>query len=171
MIELSIIELLLEGKKDGKRERGRLKRQWERDVQDIFDMSVTEVGRLAIDRKCLRGVVKDATSYRDKQSAVSSQYNCLTLKRGSVLVRFRMPFTANCKRQYYGTTWPRSPFTSRLVCIICTKKTRIFYVSSIRENHLKTFLSSVFFMAVGHKRVLMMISQHSLIVFKGFGSW
>ena len=61
MIELSIIELLLEGKKDGKRERGRLKRQWERDVQDIFDMSVTEVGRLAIDRKCLRGVVKDAT--------------------------------------------------------------------------------------------------------------
>ena len=33
-------------------------------------MSVTEVGRLAIDRKCLRGVVKDATSYRDKQSAV-----------------------------------------------------------------------------------------------------
>ena len=79
MIELSIIELFLEGKKDGKRERGRLKRQWERDVQDIFDMSVTEVGRLAIDRKCLRGVVKDATSYRDKQSAVSSQQSNRTV--------------------------------------------------------------------------------------------
>ena len=80
MIELSIIELLLDGKKDGKRERGRLKRQWERDVQDIFDMSVTEVGRLAIDRKCLRSVVKDATSYRDKQSAVSSQIELSDLK-------------------------------------------------------------------------------------------
>ena len=49
-------------------------------VQDIFDMSVTEVGRLAIDRKCLRGVVKDATSYRDKQSAVSSQIELSDLK-------------------------------------------------------------------------------------------
>ena len=43
-------------------------------------MSVTEVGRLAIDRKCLRGVVKDATSYRDKQSAVSSRIELSDLK-------------------------------------------------------------------------------------------
>ena len=44
-----------EGRKDGKRERGRPRRQWEiRDTQDIFDVFVTEVGRLAIiDRNCL----------------------------------------------------------------------------------------------------------------------
>ena len=88
-------ELLLEGKIDGKRERGRLRRQWERDVQDIFDMSVTEVGRLAIDRNCLHGVVKDA-----------------------------------------------------LLVVCCAlfvpKKREFFYVSSIHENHLKTFLSSDF---------------------------
>lgn len=80
MIELSIIELLSEGKKDGKRERGRLRRQWERDVRDILDVSVTEVGRLAIDRNCFRRVVEDATSYRDKQSAVGSQIELSDLK-------------------------------------------------------------------------------------------
>ena len=80
MIELSIIELLSEGKKDGKRERGRLRRLWERDVRDILDVSVTEIGRLAIDRNCFRGVVEDATSYRDKQLAVSSQIELSDLK-------------------------------------------------------------------------------------------
>ena len=64
--------VVFEGKKDGKRERGRRRRQWEsRDTQDIFDVFVTEVGRLAIiDRNCLRGVAKDATSFGDKQSVV-----------------------------------------------------------------------------------------------------
>lgn len=81
IIELSIIELLLEGKIDGKRKRGRPRRQWEiRDTQDIFDMFVTEVGRLAIGRNCFCSVVKDATSYGDKQSAVSSQGELSDLK-------------------------------------------------------------------------------------------
>ena len=34
---------------DGKKERGRPRGKWGRDIQDVFDMSLTEVGRLAID--------------------------------------------------------------------------------------------------------------------------
>ena len=49
-------------------------------TQDIFDMFVTEVGRLAIGRNCFCSVVKDATSYGDKQSAVSSQGELSDLK-------------------------------------------------------------------------------------------
>lgn len=71
-----------EGRKDGKRERERPRRQWEiRDTQDIFDVFATEVGRLAIiDRNCLRGVAKNATSFGDKLSAVSSQIELSDLK-------------------------------------------------------------------------------------------
>lgn len=71
-----------EGRKDGKRERERPRRQWEiRDTQDIFDVFATEVGRLAIiDRNCLLGVAKDATSFGDKLSAVSSQIELSDLK-------------------------------------------------------------------------------------------
>ena len=43
---------ILQGKIDGKRETGRPTGQWEWDTRNIFDMSVTEVGRLAIDRNC-----------------------------------------------------------------------------------------------------------------------
>ena len=40
----------MEGKIDGKRERGRPRRQWETDIRDIFDTSLTEqIGRLALD--------------------------------------------------------------------------------------------------------------------------
>ena len=42
----------LAGKIDGKRETGRPRGQWELDTRNIFDMPVTEVGRLAIDRNC-----------------------------------------------------------------------------------------------------------------------
>ena len=34
---------------DGNKERGRPRRKWRRDIQDVFDMSLTQVGRLAID--------------------------------------------------------------------------------------------------------------------------
>jgi len=58
----------LEGKIDGKRERGRPRRQWERDIRDVFDtVSLKEVGRLIIDRNRFRCAFNDATFYRDKQ--------------------------------------------------------------------------------------------------------
>ena len=56
-------KIILEGKTDGKRERGRPRRRWEKDIKDVFDMSLTEAGRLATDRNCFRCVVKDVTSY------------------------------------------------------------------------------------------------------------
>ena len=56
-------KIILEGKIDGKRERGRPRRRWEKDIQDVFDMSLTEVGRLATDRNCFRCAVKDVMSY------------------------------------------------------------------------------------------------------------
>ena len=52
---------------DGNKERGRPRRPWGRDIQDVFDMSLTEVGRLAIDRDSFCCAVKDATFYGDKQ--------------------------------------------------------------------------------------------------------
>jgi len=38
-----------------------MRRQWQRDIWDVFDMSPTEVRRLAIDRDCFSCVVKDVT--------------------------------------------------------------------------------------------------------------
>ena len=58
--------LILEGKLDGKRERGRPRRQWERDIRDVFD-GVPNVGRLIIDRNRFRCAFNDATFYGDKQ--------------------------------------------------------------------------------------------------------
>ena len=43
---------ILGGKVDGKRERGRPRRQWDKDIRDVFQHVLTEVGRLAIDRNC-----------------------------------------------------------------------------------------------------------------------
>ena len=40
--------IILEGKTDGKTERPR--RQWEKDIRDVFDMPLIDVGRLALDR-------------------------------------------------------------------------------------------------------------------------
>ena len=37
-----------EGKIDGKRERGRLKRQRERDIRDVFDISLSSWSRIDI---------------------------------------------------------------------------------------------------------------------------
>ena len=56
-------KIILEGKTDGKRERESRRRRWEKDIQDGFDMSLTEAGRLASDRNCFRCAVKDVTSY------------------------------------------------------------------------------------------------------------
>ena len=57
-------KIILEEKIDGKRERGRPRRQWERDIRDAFDRSITEAGRWAFDRSCFRCAVEDATSIR-----------------------------------------------------------------------------------------------------------
>ena len=55
--------IILEGKTDGKRERGRPRRRWEKDIHDVFDISLTEAGRLATDRNCFRCALKDVTSF------------------------------------------------------------------------------------------------------------
>ena len=44
----------------GKRERGRPRRQWERDIRDAFNSSITEAGRWALDRSRFHCVVEDA---------------------------------------------------------------------------------------------------------------
>ena len=50
----------MKGKIDGKRERGRPKRQWERDIRDVFDtVSLSEVGRFIIDRNRFRCAFND----------------------------------------------------------------------------------------------------------------
>ena len=56
----------MEGKINGKRERGRPRTQWERDIRDVFD-GVPNVGRLIIDRNRFRCAFNDATFYGDKQ--------------------------------------------------------------------------------------------------------
>ena len=48
-------KVILKGKIEGKRERGRARRQWERDIRDAFDRSITEAGRWALDRSSLCG--------------------------------------------------------------------------------------------------------------------
>ena len=45
-------KIILEGRINGKRERGRPRRQWERDIEDAFNRPITEAGRLALDREC-----------------------------------------------------------------------------------------------------------------------
>ena len=47
---------------DGKRERGRPRWQWQRDIRDTFDRSITEVGLWAFDRGRFRCAVEDMTS-------------------------------------------------------------------------------------------------------------
>ena len=43
--------------------RERPRRQWKRDIRDVFNMSLIEVGRLGIDRNRSRCAVKDVTPY------------------------------------------------------------------------------------------------------------
>ena len=57
-------KIILEGK--DRWEKGRRKTEKavgkERHIRDVFDMSLTEVGRLALDRDYFRCAVKDVTS-------------------------------------------------------------------------------------------------------------
>ena len=57
-------KIILEGKIEGKRKRERPRRQWERDIRDVFDRSITEAGRWALGRSRFRCAVEDATSIR-----------------------------------------------------------------------------------------------------------
>ena len=57
-------KIILEGRINGKRERGRPKRQWERDIEDAFNRPIREAERLALDREHFQSVVKDVTSSR-----------------------------------------------------------------------------------------------------------
>ena len=49
----------------GKRNRGRPKRSWEKDVEDWMGVSVWRVGRTAEDRLMYRRSIKAATSERE----------------------------------------------------------------------------------------------------------
>ena len=53
---------LLEGKVDGRRGRGRPKRQWMDDVTEWLGMDYERVGRLAMDRGLFRNSIAAATS-------------------------------------------------------------------------------------------------------------
>ena len=44
-------KIILKGRINVKRERGRPRRQWERDIDDIFNRPITEAGRLALDKE------------------------------------------------------------------------------------------------------------------------
>lgn len=60
----SLSKIIMEGIVEGKRGRGRPRRQWERDIMEMLSKTVTEAGRLAQDRDIYREAVKDATSSR-----------------------------------------------------------------------------------------------------------
>ena len=55
-------KIILDGKIERKRERGRPRRQWERNIRNAFDSSITEAGLWALDRSRFRCAVEDATS-------------------------------------------------------------------------------------------------------------
>ena len=60
-------KIILEGETVGKKELGEKDREGngKGTYGDVFNMSLIEVGRLAIDRNRFRSVVKDATPYGD----------------------------------------------------------------------------------------------------------
>ena len=53
---------ILEGKIAGNRSRGRPRKQWEKDIQQALGMTITEAGRLAMDRYKYRSAVGGAKS-------------------------------------------------------------------------------------------------------------
>ena len=55
-------KIILDGRMNGKKEKGRAERQWERDQR--FNKPVTEVGRFAIGREHFRSAVVDEISNR-----------------------------------------------------------------------------------------------------------
>ena len=57
-----ISRIILHGGVNGKRKRGRPRRQWEKDVEDVLKMSIIEAGRLANNRYEFRSAVRSATS-------------------------------------------------------------------------------------------------------------
>ena len=54
-------KLMLEGMVNGKRERGRPTKRWGKDVQELLDLTITQVGRMATDRESCRRAVWGAT--------------------------------------------------------------------------------------------------------------
>ena len=52
----------MEGRMNGRRKQGRPRRQWERDIEDVLKMSITEAGRLANNRDELGTAVRGTAS-------------------------------------------------------------------------------------------------------------
>ena len=57
-------KIILEGRINGRRERGRSRRLWERPIEDTFNRPITKAGRWALGRICFWKVVKDVMSSR-----------------------------------------------------------------------------------------------------------
>ena len=60
----SLEKIIMEGRVDGKRSRGRPRRQWRDDIESWLGIKVEEAGRLAMKRKIFRERVWAATSQR-----------------------------------------------------------------------------------------------------------
>jgi len=52
---------ILEGRVNGKRNRGWHRRQWEKDIEDVLNMSITQAGRLPNNRDEFQIAVRGAT--------------------------------------------------------------------------------------------------------------
>ena len=55
-------KLILEGKVNGRRGRGRPRRSWDDDVAEWLKMDIAEAGRVAMDRGRYKEAVRAATS-------------------------------------------------------------------------------------------------------------
>ena len=52
----------LEGRLAGKRRRGRPRKRWEKDIEELLKISVVDAGRKALNRSSFRGAIREATS-------------------------------------------------------------------------------------------------------------
>ena len=117
-------KIILEGKIDRKWERGRPRRQWERDIRDIFDTSLTEVGRLALDRDGFRCAVKDAPSNgisRCSSPRVPSlEYLYYKSEFLTVSVYFKADDWTRCQEHTFHNRL-------RKLCLLADNDTRLIY--------------------------------------------
>ena len=79
----TLVTHIVEEKKKSKRERGRLTRRWEQDMEDDLEATTTQAGRLAEDRVLLRG---------DRSTSDVSQRDLLSRRKKSPVRNFNYLF-------------------------------------------------------------------------------